>query len=84
MMKEMGFKSAYEQVHGKEPDVTFQSKIDSPFAATEPDSVFDYIFYKGPAELEPITAELSAGECMPGRPDLYASDHLALVSEFKL
>ena len=58
-MKECGFKSAFEVVHGKEPDVTFFSRIKSLYAAREPPACFDYIFYQGEG-LEPTSAEVTA------------------------
>ena len=85
MMKEHGFKSAYEQVNGKEPGVTFRGPglIDSPYADPDPNAIFDYIFYKGEG-MEPITAMTTAKEHKPGDPGIYASDHMALVSDFDL
>ena len=85
MMKEEGFESAYAKVNGKEPDVTFRGPglIDSPYADPDPDATFDYIFFKG-AGLEPITAETRAKEHKPGDPGIYASDHLAVVSDFDI
>lgn len=82
-MKDCGFKSAFEVVHGKEPDVTFFSRIKSPYAAREPPACFDYIFYQGDG-LEPASAVVTADQCVPGDPSIYASDHMAIYSDFKL
>ena len=47
MMKEFGFTSAYEKIHGKEPDFTFHPCIEAPYADPDPAACFDYIFFKG-------------------------------------
>ena len=47
LMKEAGFLSAYEQIHGQEPVETFRSCIEAPFADPDPNACFDYVFFKG-------------------------------------
>ena len=48
LMKDQGFKSAYEQVHGHEPEVpTFHNGIQAPHADRDPPAVLDYVFFRG-------------------------------------
>jgi len=83
MMKDAGFLSAYEQVHGKEPEVTFPTGIQAPFMDPDPPACFDYIFYQGTG-IELCDAQIAADKCVPGDPTLYASDHKAIVVDFKI
>lgn len=83
-MKGQGFKSAYEYINGAEPEVTFRGNlIDSPYVDPDPDDTFDYIFYKGDG-LEPTSAATAAAEQRPNHPGIFASDHLAIFSDFEL
>ena len=82
MMKEMGFSSAYEKIHGAEPDKTFHSRIIAPYADPDPPACYDYIFFKG-ENLEVINAEIAGDGPVPGDNTLYASDHKALLADFK-
>ena len=82
LMKDLGFKSAYETIHGEEPEWTFGCHIEAPFKDLDPPECLDYIFFKG-ADLEVTTAELAADEHVPGDPTLSASDHRAIVCDFK-
>ena len=81
-MKEMGFKSAYEEIHGEEPEWTFGTGLQSEFADPDPAEPFDYIFFKGDS-LELTHADVAANKCVPGDPTLFASDHIAIVGDFK-
>ena len=83
LMKEIGFKSAYEVINGAEPEVTFPTGIQAPFMDPDPPACYDYIFFKG-NNLEVTTAELAADKMVPGDPTLYASDHKAVVADFKI
>ena len=81
-MKEAGYKSAYEEINGVEPDVTFPTGIQAPFMDMDPPACLDYVFFKG-TNLEVTTAVLAADKHVPGDPTLYASDHKAIVCDFK-
>ena len=83
MMLDCGFKSSYATVNGREPEETFRPCIEAKFADPDPPACYDYIFYKGEG-LEPVSARTAAYDCVPGDPTLYASDHMAIISEFKL
>lgn len=82
LMKEAGFTSAYEKIHGAEPEVTFPTGIQAPFMDPDPPACYDYIFFKG-EDLEVVTAEIAADAPMPHDSTLYASDHKAIVCDFK-
>ena len=83
MMKELGFKSAHEEVHGKEPDVTYHGGLDSKYADPDPPACLDYIFFRGEG-LEVTSATIGGTEEVPGKASLWASDHRNLVCDFKL
>ena len=57
--EEAGFKSAHFTVHGKEPETTFPTGLQAEFMDVDPPMCLDYIFYKGPASLEPLQAVLA-------------------------
>ena len=83
MMHEFGFKSSHNEVNGQEPKETYRPCIEAPFADPDPPACFDYIFFKGTG-LEPFKSKVTAYDCVPGDPTLYASDHMAIVTDFKL
>ena len=82
--KEAGFLSAFEQVNGREPAQTFPTGLQAPFIDKDPPGTFDYIFYKGPSNLTPLSAELSGDAAREGDPSVYGSDHLAVCATFAL
>ena len=83
LMKELGFKSAYATIHGEEPEWTFGGNpLEAPFKDLDPAMCLDYIFFKGDG-VEITSAELTADKCVPGDTSLYASDHRAIVCDFK-
>ncbi len=83
VMTGAGFRSAYCEVHGVEPDVTWPSGIQAATMDTEGDpNCLDYIWLRG--RISAVAARLGANEPQPGDPTLYPSDHLAIVAELEL
>ena len=80
---EAGFKSAFVTVNGKEPEDTFPTGLQAEFMDTDPAMCLDYVFYRGPDSLRPVSAEISGDIHAPGDITLYPSDHKALVCEFE-
>ena len=81
---EAGFQSTYKVVNGSEPEDTFPTGLQAEFMDTDPPMCLDYVFYRGPASLRPVSAELQGVNHAPNDPTLYPSDHKALVCEFEL
>ncbi len=72
-------RSAYESVHGKEPDLTAPTPLVPPFHDV-PDTI-DYLFYAADA-MQAIACELIGTEPAEDDATLYASDHYGLCAEF--
>ena len=51
LLMEAGFKSAYKEVHGSEPEHTFPTGLQAEFMDTDPPMTLDYVFYRGPERL---------------------------------
>lgn len=83
LMTEAGFKSAYKEVNGQEPEITFPTGLQAPFMDTDPPLCLDFMFYRGAPTLRPVKAVLMGKECLPSDPTIYPSDHMALVVDFE-
>jgi len=74
------FKSAYEVIHGSEPDKTFPSPlVNQDF---KPRTI-DYIFYSLNS-FSVMSAKLIANEAHPDDTTLYPSDHFGVSAKFKI
>ena len=82
LLIEAGFKSAHKEVHGDEPEITFPTGLQAEFMDTDPAMCLDYVFYRGPDSLVPVTASLMGTQCLPIDQTIYPSDHMALVIDF--
>jgi endonuclease/exonuclease/phosphatase family metal-dependent hydrolase len=74
--------SAYEHVHGKEPEKTFPTPL---VAEYFPNAAFtiDYIFFSADS-LRVSDARIVAEQPHPVDPTLYPSDHYGLLADFEL
>ena len=57
MMREEGFTSAYEKVHGEEPEFTYHGGLDSEYADPDLPCCLDYMYFKG-SDVEVTQAKL--------------------------
>jgi endonuclease/exonuclease/phosphatase family metal-dependent hydrolase len=78
-----GFRSAYLEANGAEPEVTWPSGLEAPGKDSdgEPDCL-DYIWFRGPLEVE--SAGLAFDRPAVGDSTLYPSDHLGLSARLRL
>lgn len=82
-MKSAGYRSAFFEANGEEPDVTWPSGIQAPTMDTDGDpSCLDYIWLSGRARA--LSARLAANEHPPDDSTIYPSDHFAIVSQVEL
>ncbi len=68
--------SAYETIHGKEPEFTYPTPLIDP----APTEMVDYLFYD-PQAFTVKTCDLFGTQSAPNDERLYASDHYGLVAE---
>ena len=74
-----GFRSAFAEANGAEPDVTWPSGLQAPAMDTDGDpSCLDYIWLRGAARA--VNARLWADRPAIDDPGLYPSDHLGVVA----
>ena len=82
-MVDAGFRSAFAEANGVEPDVTWPSGIKAPGQDVDGDpGCLDYIWLRGP-----ITAEdcgLAFDRPAPTDPTLYPSDHFGLAAHVRI
>lgn len=78
-MRAAGYRSAYAEANGSEPDVTWPSGLQAPAVDTDgPAGCLDYIWLSGSIAVE--SARLVFDRPAVGDPGLYPSDHLGLVA----
>jgi endonuclease/exonuclease/phosphatase family metal-dependent hydrolase len=76
-MTAAGFRSAYLEANGAEPDVTWPSGLDAPAKDTDgPAGCLDYIWVRGSIAVE--SCRLVFDRPAVGDPTLYPSDHLGI------
>lgn len=73
-----GFASAYKQVHGAEPELTFPSGLKAPTMDLEGPACLDYVWLS--PGLRAVRARVAANECLLHDPTIFPSDHLAVVA----
>jgi endonuclease/exonuclease/phosphatase family metal-dependent hydrolase len=73
------FRSAYETVHGKEPESTWPTPVNK--WDNSPPGTLDYIYVSEHFEL--LDAALAFDRPSTDDPDLYPSDHLGLVARLR-
>ena len=80
VMTEAGYRSAYREMNGAEPPVTWPSGIQAETMDTDGDpNCLDYIWYNGAARFSEV--RLAANVHPPADPTLYPSDHFAIVAK---
>ena len=76
-MRAGGYRSAYAEVHGSDPAVTWPSGIQAPGMDTDGDpACLDYIWLRGPVRV--TSARLAFDRPDPDDPTLYPSDHVGI------
>jgi endonuclease/exonuclease/phosphatase family metal-dependent hydrolase len=82
-MRADGFRSAYAEANGADPDVTWPSGLRAPAPDTDGDpGCLDYIWVRGAIRV--LAARLVFDRPAVGDPTLYPSDHLGLVAELSI
>jgi endonuclease/exonuclease/phosphatase family metal-dependent hydrolase len=82
-MRGAGYRSAYAEANGADPDVTWPSGLQAPGMDTDGDpGCLDYIWLRG--DVRARSARLAFDRPAVGDPTLYPSDHLGLVAELAL
>ena len=77
LMQDAGFRSAYREANGSEPDVTWPSGLLAPAMDTDgPPGCLDYIWLRGSIVVD--SCRLVFDRPAVGDPGLYPSDHLGL------
>jgi endonuclease/exonuclease/phosphatase family metal-dependent hydrolase len=82
-MRAAGFRSAYVDVHGTDPAVTWPSGIQAPGMDTDGDpACLDYIWVRGGVRVK--SAQVVFDRSDPHDPTLYPSDHFGLATHLEL
>ena len=92
ILNEGGFKSAYREFHGEEPEKTFNTGLISPYMDPDPPCTVDYIFYRGgkiktspeSSRVKLIYSKVMGDKHDPSDHTIYGSDHYPLVAEFEI
>ena len=78
-LRAAGFRSAFAEVHGADPAVTWPSGLQAPAMDTDgPPGCLDYIWVRGAARVE--SARLAFDRPDPVDPTIYPSDHLGIAA----
>lgn len=78
-MRSAGFRSAFAEANGADPDVTWPSGIQAPALDTDGDpGCLDYVWLRG--EARPVSARLVFDRPAVGDPTLYPSDHFGIAA----
>jgi len=82
-MQAAGFRSAYAEVHGEDPAVTWPSGLQAPAMDTDgiPECL-DYIWIRG--DVRPTDARLVFDRPAADDPTLYPSDHLGISAQLEI
>jgi endonuclease/exonuclease/phosphatase family metal-dependent hydrolase len=82
-MRTAGFRSAYAEANGGEPDVTWPSGLQAPAADTDGDPrCIDYIWVRG--QIRVTSARLVFDRPAVDDPTLYPSDHVGITATLDL
>jgi len=82
-IRRAGFRSAYAEANGAEPEATWPSGIQAPGMDTDGEpGCLDYIWVRGPIRVE--SARLAWDRPAVGDGTLYPSDHFGIVAELAL
>ncbi|KDO32740.1 hypothetical protein SPRG_02438 [Saprolegnia parasitica CBS 223.65] len=75
----LGFRSAHQLIHGKEPEKTFHQGLEAPTKDVDDEKTLDYVFVYG--QVTPQTINVIGTECCNDDTTLYPSDHFGLVAK---
>ncbi|EQC32520.1 hypothetical protein SDRG_09846 [Saprolegnia diclina VS20] len=75
----LGFRSAHQLLHRKEPEKTFHQGLEAPTKDVGDEKTLDYVFVYG--TVTPQTINVIGSECCNGDTTLYPSDHFGLVAK---
>jgi endonuclease/exonuclease/phosphatase family metal-dependent hydrolase len=82
-MRAAGFRSAFAEANGAEPDVTWPSGLQGPAIDTDgPPGCLDYIWIRGSVAVE--SSRLVFDRPAVGDPGLYPSDHLGIAARLSV
>ncbi len=81
-MREAGFRSAYAEAIGAEPDHTYPSGIVAPMADPGSPLAIDYIWLRGPVRVK--SARLVFDRPAVTDPTLYPSDHVGIAAQVEV
>ena len=82
-MRAAGFRSAYAELHGADPAVTWPSGIQAPGTDTDGDpTCLDYIWIRGAVRVE--SARVVFDRPDPEDPTLFPSDHFGLSARLAI
>lgn len=81
-LRAVGYRSAYAEANGRDPEVTWPSGMDAPGKDTDgPPGCLDYIWIKGNVRV--ASARLVFDRPAVDDPTLYASDHLGIAASLE-
>jgi hypothetical protein len=81
-MREAGFRSAYLEANGAEPDQTYPSGIVAPMPDPGAPLTIDYIWLRGPVRA--TSARLVFDRPAATDPTLYPSDHVGIAARIEV
>jgi endonuclease/exonuclease/phosphatase family metal-dependent hydrolase len=82
-MRDAGFRSAFLEANGREPDVTWPSGLEAPAKDDDgPPGCLDYIWIRGEIAVE--ACRLAFDRPAVGDPGLFPSDHLGLTARLTI
>ena len=82
-MRAAGFRSAYAEANGADPDVTWPSGLQAPGMDTDgPPGCLDYVWVRGTISV--VSARLAFDRPAVGDRTLFPSDHLGLATELRI
>jgi endonuclease/exonuclease/phosphatase family metal-dependent hydrolase len=82
-MVEAGFRSAFREANGSEPDVTWPSGLQAPAMDTDgAPGCIDYVWVRGTVAVE--SARLVFDRPAPHDPTLYPSDHVGIAAWLRI
>ncbi|HXI80288.1 MAG TPA: endonuclease/exonuclease/phosphatase family protein [Verrucomicrobiae bacterium] len=82
-MRDAGYRSAFLEANGREPDVTWPSGLEAPAKDADGDpGCLDYIWIRGAVAAE--ACRLAFDRPAVGDPGLYPSDHLGLSAQLAI
>ena len=82
-MVSSGFRSAFAEAHGTEPEVTWPSGLQAPAMDTDgPPGCLDYVWVRGAIRV--ASARLAFDRPHPDDPTLYPSDHVGIAAQLEV